>query len=102
MQTGNGSRSTAHALRRCGVLMILSIAALWMSACASSPAAPTTVSCARPVVIPCQRPAPPARLETQADLLAAYVDALAAWASCRAEVDKVIRYYELLEGNNAE
>lgn len=55
-----------------------------------------------PTVTPCQRPAPPARLETQADLLAAYVDALAAWAACKVEVDKVIEYYKLLEGNNAE
>lgn len=55
-----------------------------------------------PTVTPCPRPAPPTRLETQADLLAAYVDALAAWASCKVEVDKVIEYYRLLEGNNAE
>lgn len=55
-----------------------------------------------PTVTPCQRPAPPARLETQADLLAAYVDALAAWAACKAEVDKIIEYYRLLEGNNAD
>lgn len=55
-----------------------------------------------PIVTPCDRPLPPARLETQADLLRAYVNALAAWAACSAEVDKVIEYYELLEGNNAE
>jgi hypothetical protein len=37
------------------------------------------------------------RLETQADLLRAYIDTLAAWASCAAEVGKVSRYYEIMQ-----
>lgn len=50
------------------------------------------------MVAPCLPPREPARLETQADLLTAYIDALAAWASCRAEVEKIRRYYEIMEG----
>lgn len=102
MQTGHDRKSRRHTRMFCGALTISLIAALWTAACASSPEPPTTALCVRPTVTPCQRPAPPARLETQADLLAAYVDALAAWASCKVEVDKVIEYYRLLEGNNAE
>lgn len=98
MQTRQGRKLIGRARMFCGALTILLTAALWMSACASSPARPTTASCAPPTVTPCPRPAPPTRLETQADLLAAYVDALAAWASCRAEIDKIIEYYKLLEG----
>lgn len=49
------------------------------------------------MVAPCLPPREPAHLETQADLLTAYIDALAAWASCRAEVEKIRRYYEIME-----
>lgn len=52
------------------------------------------------MIAPCLPPREPVRLETQADLLTAYIDALAAWASCRAEVEKVRRYYEIMEGAN--
>lgn len=102
MQTEHGRQSTAHAQISFGVLMISLTAALWMDACASSPARPTQSSCAPPIVTACDRPLPPTRLETQADLLRAYVDALAAWAACRAEVDKIIEYYRLMEVKNAE
>ena len=52
------------------------------------------------MVAPCLPPPEPLHLDTQADLLAAYVDALAAWASCRAEVEKIRKYYEIMETDN--
>lgn len=38
----------------------------------------------------------------QADLLAAYIDALAAWAVCRTEVEKIRMYYTLTEENDGK
>lgn len=75
--------------------------AIWIlasltQACAPSRSMPTTASCAAPPITPCRAPIRPAHLETQADLLSAYIDALAAWAECRAEVEKVRNYYESL------
>lgn len=97
MQIGLDRKSSGHTRTPYGALTISLTAALWMNACASSPARPTQSSCVPPTVTACNRPLPPARLETQADLLRAYVDALAAWAACKAEVDKIIDYYRILE-----
>lgn len=82
---------------------LLWTAAFLTTACASSPGPHITAHCVpAPMVTPCQPPREPVRLETQADLLTAYIDALAAWASCRAEVEKVRRYYEIMEGTKDE
>jgi hypothetical protein len=48
----------------------------------------------------CRPPERPDGLATQADLLRAYVGALAAWAECDAQVRALIDYYETLEKQN--
>lgn len=45
----------------------------------------------------CQPPPEPGRLETQADLLLAYIDALSAWKACSLEIERIIQYYEEIE-----
>lgn len=69
----------------------------FVTACAPSPAPHTINSCVPPAVTPCPPPPRPTTMETEAELLAAYIDALSAWAVCRAEVEKIRNYYLLLE-----
>lgn len=75
--------------------IVLALMPSLMVACASSQSRPTEPPffAARPVVRPCQPPREPARLDTQGDLLTAYLDALSAWAACRLEVEKIRIFY---------
>lgn len=98
MQTHNDAKSKPHARIWRNVWGLLWIAASSTNACVSSPAPPITVPCVPPPTVTlCTPPPEPTRLETQADLLRAYIDTLAAWASCAAEVGKVSRYYTLMQ-----
>jgi hypothetical protein len=55
-----------------------------------------------PTVTPCQPPPPPGNLETERDLALAYIEALAAYARCAAEVTRIMDYYRILEGWHGE
>jgi len=72
-----------------------------ISACASSQlrpiASPFVQNPPPPIVRRCQPPPDPGRLETQADLLLAYIDALSAWKACSLEIERIIQYYEEIE-----
>ena len=99
MQMHVETKLKPHAQIWPGKSVLSSILAVSITPCASSPAPRITAHCVpAPMVAPCLPPREPVRLETQADLLTAYIDALAAWASCRAEVEKIRRYYEIMEG----
>lgn len=101
MQTHSDRKSKRHGPILRTIWALSWIAASWMPACASSPAPLITAPCVPPpIVSPCLPPPEPVRLDTQADLLAAYIDALAAWAVCRTEVEKIRMYYTLTEGND--
>lgn len=80
--------------------LLTALAASWIPGCATSPSGPTTALCAAPSVTRCRPPERPGELVTQADLLRAYVGALAAWAECDAQVRALIGYYETLEKQN--
>lgn len=82
-------------LRRRLPLAVLTLIIL-TPACAPQRSTPTTALCVPPPVTPCRIPIRPEHLETQADLLTAYIDALAAWAECRAEIEKIRSYYDEL------
>lgn len=80
--------------------LLTALAASWIPGCATSPPGPTIALCAAPSVTRCRPPERPGELVTQADLLRAYVGALAAWAECDAQVSALIEYYETLEKKN--
>lgn len=68
--------------------------------CASSQSKPIASPCVQapaPIIHRCPPPPEPTRLETQTDLLLAYIDALSAWTSCRLEVERLIKYFEEVE-----
>ena len=74
-------------------------AAFLTTACASAPSTPIAPPCVQtptPIVHRCQPPTAPARLDTQTDLLLAYMDALSAWKICAIEIDRLIKFYEEL------
>ena len=103
MQTHSDRKSKRHGPIWCTIWALLWTAAASTIGCASSPAPRIEAPCVPPpIVSPCQPPPEPVRLETQADLLAAYIDALTAWAVCRTEVEKIGLYYTLMEGNDGK
>lgn len=95
MKCKPGQKSTRKR-QSCAALCLLTLA-VSMTACGTCAPKPITASCAVPAVTPCQPPPPPGNLETERDLALAYIEALAAYARCAAEVARIIDYYRMLE-----
>lgn len=96
MNRKSGQKST-RTRQSCEALCLLTLAVSMMGCGACAPKL-ISASCAVPTVTPCQPPPPPGSLETERDLALAYIDALAAYARCAAEVARIMDYYRLLEG----
>ena len=84
-------KPTKHATHLCALLMI-SMLSQSMMGCAKAPSMPTNhlfvPIASLPVVRACTPPPEPV-IDSQGDLLLAYIDALHAFAKCKAENERV-------------